>query len=89
MDSKDTFLEQSLGGKTKKDMKKNQYLTPCHICVFSRSRFSSQVESINLSVTNGGGKTIFFKLGICVHAASVLNLNSHLDLDHPKVGNIK
>lgn len=55
MDLGDAFPEQSLGGETK--VATNQFLTPCHvISVFSGSGFSSQVKSVNLSLTYGGKK---------------------------------
>lgn len=57
MDSKQAFLGQSSRDESKKDMEQTKFLTACHIiCVFIGSRSSSQVETMNLSMTNGGGK---------------------------------
>lgn len=54
MDSKQAFPEQSLGDESEKNTQQTKFLTACHvICVFLGSGFSSQIESINLSMTNG------------------------------------
>lgn len=55
MDSKQAFPEQSLGDESEKNTQQTKFLTACRVtCVFLGSGFSSQVESINLSMTNGG-----------------------------------